>query len=65
MARHLVRNVAVLATIAASLLTLFESSHHRIAVLPADASPIPVLIASVLIGVAMTVAEQRVRRHLR
>ncbi|MBV9283930.1 MAG: hypothetical protein JO176_04920 [Acidimicrobiia bacterium] len=62
-ARHLVRNVAALATIAAILLTIFESSHHRIAVLPGDASPLPVLIAAIVIGVAITVAEERFRSY--
>jgi hypothetical protein len=65
MARHLARNVTALLVIAASLLALFEVSNHRVPVLPADASPGPVLLDALLLGVAVTVVEQKIRRFLR
>jgi riboflavin transporter FmnP len=65
MVRHLARNVTALLVVAAILLTMFEVSNHRVPVLPADASPGPVLAGALLLAVAMTVCEQRVRRLLR
>jgi hypothetical protein len=65
MARHLARNEMVTLTIAAILLTIFEVSGHHVPTLPADASPIPVLGGSVLLGALATIAEERLRRLLR
>ena len=48
-----------------ALLIIFEASGHRIAVLPADASPLPVLAGAVLLGAAITAVEQSLRRRLR
>jgi hypothetical protein len=64
-ARHLARNVTALLLLAAGLLTVFEVSNHRVPVLPADASPGPVLVGAVLFGVALTIVERRLRRRLR
>jgi len=63
-APHLARNVTVLLLLAGGLLTVFEVSNHRVPVLPADASPGPVLVGAVLVGVALTIVERRLRRRL-
>lgn len=64
MTRHLARNVTALLVIAACVLMIFGVSNHRIPVLPADASPGPVLAGAVLLGVVFTVVEQNLRRLL-
>ena len=64
MVRHLFRNLASMLAVAALLLVVFSGSRHKIHVLPADASTGPVLVGAVLLGIAMTVVEQRVRRQL-
>jgi len=63
-ARHLARNVTDLLLLAGGLLTVFEVSNHGVPVLPADASPGPVLVGAVLLGVALTMVERRLRRRL-
>jgi hypothetical protein len=65
MARDLARNVITLLAIAVTLLTVFEMSNHRVPILPADASPGPVVAGALLFGVAVTLVERRVRRRLR
>ncbi|HEV3351459.1 MAG TPA: hypothetical protein VG076_00975 [Acidimicrobiales bacterium] len=65
MARHLVRNLVLLLSAAAVLLTIFEASGRSIPVLPADASPVPVLVGAALLGAGVTAIEQKVRSALR
>ena len=48
--------------VSAILLVVFDGSGHRVHLLPADASAGPVLFGGVLLGVALTVVEQQVRR---
>jgi hypothetical protein len=62
-ARNLARNVMAMLVLAAGLLTVFELSNHRVTVLPADASPGPVLLGAVLLAVVATIAERRLRRR--
>ena len=50
--------------IAAALLSVFEASGHQLAVLPADASPGPVLASAALLAVAFTLVEEKLRRVL-
>ena len=64
MVRPMVRNLAGMLTVAGLLLAVFNGSGHKIHVLPADASTVPVLAGATLLGVALTVVEQRVRRQL-
>jgi hypothetical protein len=64
-ARDLARNVIALLALAASLLTVFEASSHRVPVLPADASPGPVLAGAVVLAVAVTLVERSVRHLFR
>jgi hypothetical protein len=51
-------------TAAAMLLVVFDGSGHRVRVLPADASAWPVLLGATLLGAALTLVEQKVRRLL-
>jgi hypothetical protein len=62
MLRRLARNVSALFVLAAIQLTVVEVSGHRVPVLPADASPGPVIAGALLLAVTVTVAEQNVRR---
>ncbi|MDQ6614436.1 MAG: hypothetical protein M3083_06755 [Actinomycetota bacterium] len=64
MLRHLARNLLAMLALAVVLVTIFEGSGHQIPVLPADASPGPVLIGAALLGAAMTFVEMRLRRLL-
>jgi hypothetical protein len=63
--RYFARNAMVLLALAATLLTVFEMSSHRLAVLPADASPGPVLAGALVLAAAATIVEGGVRRRLR
>jgi hypothetical protein len=65
MARDLARNLVVMVVIALILLAIFEASGHQFAILPADASPGPVLAGAIVFGALMTFAQQQVRRFLR
>jgi hypothetical protein len=62
--RHLTRNVAGVVACAMVVLTIFEASHHRVTVLPADASVVPVVASAALLGLLLTAVEERVRRRL-
>jgi hypothetical protein len=64
MALHLARNLLVTLAAALVLLTVFEASGHQIPVLPADASPGPVVGGAAFLAAALTVVEQRLRRFL-
>jgi hypothetical protein len=59
--RILARNVAILVGLGGALLAVFQWSGHSVAVLPADASPGPVLVSALCMAAALTALEQRLR----
>jgi len=58
-----VSNVAALLALAGGLLLVFDATGHRLHVLPADASALGVVPATVLIGVVLTLLEARFIRQ--
>jgi hypothetical protein len=52
-------------SLAGLLLAIFDASHQRLHVLPADASPLGVLLGAFVLGVALSLVEEKLRRRRR
>ena len=63
--RRFLRNAVALLGVAGVLLAVFELSGHRLPVLPQDASPAGVIPGALLIAVALTVIEAKLRPRRR
>jgi len=46
-----------------SVLAIFEASDHRVHVLPADASPFGVLFGAFLLGLGLSLVEEKLRQR--
>jgi hypothetical protein len=63
--RRPLRNFAAVFSLAGLLLAIFDASHHRLRVLPADASPLGVLLGAFVLGVGLSLVEEKLRRRRR